>query len=141
VGLEKHSEDIKARSEQEIIHLEEPVGEYVLFVASVKAALSRRQEKRSQYRAAQLDLELKQQAYNKVLGVAGKEKDAIAKQDALEKSRLMVDTVKSEFELMSDKLVSEVALFRVQKARDISAIILKYSTIQVCLSYHPYTPN
>jgi hypothetical protein len=118
-------------SELELRELEEPIEEYLRYTSSVKATVQRRQDKKSQLKAAQLDLGLKEQAYNKVMGVPGKEKDAVMKQEAVEKAQTFVQTVRSDYDAMSEQLIAEFASFKQQKSEDIRNIILKFAMMQV----------
>lgn len=77
-------------AEAEAVHLEEPLEEYVRLLAAVKAALKRRQDKKSIHLNAIADLDAKQSSYNKLLGVAGKEDQATNKLAQVERCREQV---------------------------------------------------
>ena len=64
--------------------------QYVRLLAAVKAALKRRQDKKSQHLSAIADLDAKQSAYSKLLGVAGKEDQATNKLVQVERCREQV---------------------------------------------------
>lgn len=118
-------------SEAESILLDEPLEEYVRLLNSVKIAMKRRQEKKNVYVDAILDLEAKQAAYNKVLGVAGKEESANSKLVLVEKSQSLVDTSKIEYEEVSERLLEEFDRFKREKAEDMKLILLNYVNLQV----------
>ena len=64
-------------SETESLRFEEPIQEYCRLIASVRAAIGRRQEKRSNYAYAVGDLESRQASYTKALSAPGKEVNII----------------------------------------------------------------
>ena len=70
-SIEKLSYEAAQHAELELRELEEPIDEYVRYAQSVKSALQRRIEKRNALKAANLDMELKEQSYHKVMGIAG----------------------------------------------------------------------
>lgn len=118
-------------AESENIMLAEPLEEYVRILASVKTAMRRRQEKKSVHVNAILDLEAKQAAYNKVLGVPGKEESANAKLAQVEKCQATVDSSRVEFEEVSERLLEEFDRFKREKAEDMKQILLNYVNLQV----------
>lgn len=132
--MEKFSYEAVQNSEMKLRELEEPVEEYVRYVLSVKATLARSAEKKAAVRSAQLDLELKEQAYSKVMGVAGKEKDAVTKQEAVDKAQQLYQTLKTEYEALNDQVLSEFASFKKQKSEDYRNIVLRFAMVEVCIS-------
>lgn len=129
-SIEKLSYEAAQHAELELRELEEPIDEYVRYAQSVKSALQRRVEKRNALKAANLDMELKEQSYHKVMGIAGKEKDAATKQEAFEKALAVHKALQQETELISNQLVEEFEIFKKQKAEDFRNIILKFALIQ-----------
>jgi len=115
--------------------MEEPVEEYVRYVLAVKATLARSAEKKAALRSAQVDLDLKEQAYSKVMGVAGKEKDAVTKQEAVEKAQQLFQTLKTEYEALNEQILTEFASFKKQKSDDYRNIVLRYAMVEVSLVY------
>lgn len=120
-------------AEAEAIKVEEPLHEHVRLLASVKAAMLRRQEKKQVYTDAIIDLEVKQAAYNKVLGSVGKDDQVQSKAAAVEKSQAAVDSAKVDFEDVSEKLLEEFERFKKEKTADIRAILLDYANLQVII--------
>ena len=118
-------------SESEAFELEEPLEEYARYASSVKAAVQIRQDKKSAYIVALTDLEVKQAAYNKILNQTGKEKEVATKQEAMEKAQSAVDRAKSEYEAVSEKLLSEFEQFKRQKSVDIRNILLSFVRLQI----------
>lgn len=116
------------------MHLEEPLEEYVRLLAAVKAALRRRQEKKSQHLHAIADLDAKQSAYNKLLGVTGKEDQATSKLVQVERCREQVDSSREVYQDVSENLLVEFERFKLEKAEDIKQILLNYVKLQVYLS-------
>jgi hypothetical protein len=125
------SELATENAEAEAVHLEEPLEEYVRLLAAVKAALKRRQEKKSHHLHAIADLDTKQSAYNKLLGVAGKEEQATGKLVQVERCREQVDKTRVEYEDVSENLLIEFERFKLEKAEDIKQILLNYVKLQV----------
>jgi sorting nexin-1/2 len=123
-------------AEAEAVHLEEPLEEYVRLLAAVKAALKRRQEKKSIHLNAIADLDSKQTAYNKLLGAAGKEEQATAKLVQVERCHEHVDKTKVEYEEVSENLLIEFERFKLEKAEDIKQILLNYVKLQVTQAQH-----
>ena len=118
-------------AEAEAVHLEEPLEEYVRLLASVKAALKRRQEKKSIHLNALADLDSKQNSYNKVVGASGKEDQAMSKLAQVERCREQVEKSRTEYEEVSETLLIEFERFKLEKAEDIKQILLNYVRLQV----------
>jgi sorting nexin-1/2 len=127
-------------AEAESIFLDEPLEEYVRLLSSVKIAMKRRQDKKNAYVNAILDLEAKQAAYNKVLGVSGKEETVNAKLALVEKSQSLVDTTRVEYEEVSERLLEEFDRFKREKAEDMKQILLNYVNLQVPHLSLPLSP-
>lgn len=119
-------------ADAEAVHLEEPLEEYVRLLAAVKAALKRRQDKKNIHISAISDLASKQHAYDKLLGVAGKEDQATSKLVQVERCREQVEASKAEYEEVSEQLLVEFERFKLEKAEDIKHILLNYVRLQVC---------
>lgn len=130
-GIETFSVDASKHADIELQELVEPFEEYTRYVDSVKSTISRRHDKKVELTSAQLDLDVKEHAYHKVMGVAGKEKDAVAKQDAVEKAQILVQSIKVDYDAMSQQLINEFALFKTQRSQDLKDIIIKFVSIEV----------
>ena len=89
--------------------LVEPIEEYVRMTDSIKEASKRRADKRKAYLDALLDHHVKDAAYNKVLGVPGKESDANSKLEKVNQAQAVVDKIKNELDEMTTQ-VSEPTL-------------------------------
>ncbi len=120
-----------AHAEQEAIKLLEPLEEYARMLASIKIAMQQRQDKKVTYMNAMGDVEGKQNAYKKLLGVPGKEAQASAKEQAVQAAQEVTDSAKIEFERVSERLLTEFETFKNQKALDMKEIILNFVTLQV----------
>lgn len=118
-------------AEAEAVHLEEPLEEYVRLLAAVKAALKRRQEKKTIHLNAISDLDSKQNSYNKLMGTPGKEAQATAKLEQVERCREYVEKTRVEYEDVSENLLIEFERFKVEKAEDIKQILLNYVKLQI----------
>lgn len=130
-AVDKLSMTATKHAEAEVRELDEPMDEYVRYIASVKAAIQQRADKKSAYISCLKDLEVKQAAYNKVLTQPGKEADASKKQDLVEKAQTAADAAKVEYENVSERLLVEYDNFKQQKAADIRNIILSFINLQV----------
>lgn len=120
-----------AHAEQEAIKLLEPMEEYARMLASIKTAMQQRQDKKSVYISAMSDVEAKQNAYKKLLGVPGKEAQASAKEASVQAAQEVTDAAKLDFERVSERLLTEFETFKNQKAMDMKEIILNFVTLQV----------
>lgn len=116
--------------ESAIIQFEEPVQEYLRALQSVKAAIQRRDAKKSAYYNAIIDLEAKTSAYNKAAGVPGKEETANQKQQAVERAQTALDNAKLEYEDVSRILINEFDAFKTQKAEELRDMSILFVTIQ-----------
>ncbi len=132
-AADKLSSSATSTVELESIKVEEPLHEYVRLLSSVKTAMQRRQDKKTLYTDALVDLEAKQASYNKIVGNVGKESQIQEKLNAVEKSQSSVDNAKIEFEDVSEKLLEEFERFKREKTVDIREILLEYVNMQVLL--------
>ena len=66
-----------------------------------------------------------------VIGIPGKEKEAINKQEYVEKALTLLHNTKIEYNNMTEQLINEYELFKIQKANDLNKIMLKFTTLQV----------
>ena len=66
-----------------------------------------------------------------VLGIPGKEKEAINKQEYVEKALTLLHNTKIEYNNMTEQLINEYELFKIQKANDLNKIMMKFTTLQV----------
>lgn len=113
------------------MQFEEPLAEYTRILGAVKEALSRRSSKKSAYQTALVDLDVKVAAYNKALGVPGKEAVANQKQQEVENAQQKLDNVKQEYETTSNVVIQEFEIFTAQKAVELRDISLSFANLQV----------
>jgi hypothetical protein len=132
--IDRVSTETMTHGENEQINVEEALEEYVRLVGSVKAALSRRADKRSTYVNALTNLEVKQFEYNKLLSTPGKEDKASAKQQQLQQAQSTADKEKQEFEDISKQILLEVDAFSAKKVIDVKDIFYKLIQLenQIC---------
>eukprot|EP01038_Epipyxis_sp_PR26KG_P011263 gene11263-15112_t len=116
---------------QETVKFLEPLEEYQRMLVSVKAAMQQRLDKKTAYINCISDVEAKQAAYKKLLGVAGKETQARAKEQAIEVAQQQTEQAKIEFEKVSERLLTEFENFKSQKSIDMKDAILSYVSLQV----------
>lgn len=100
-------------------------------LASIKTAMQQRQSKKSCYVSCLMDVETKQHAYKKLLGVAGKEAQIEAKEQAVVVAQNAADIAKAQFERVSERLLTEFELFKNQKAIDIREVLCNFVDLQV----------
>lgn len=132
--IDRVSTETMTHGENEQINVEEALEEYVRLIGSVKAALTRRTEKRSIYVNVLTNLEVKQFEYNKLLSTPGKEDKASAKQQQLQQAQNAADKEKQEFEDISKQILLEVDAFSAKKVIDIKDIFYKLIQLenQIC---------
>ena len=116
---------------EEIRDFEEPLEEYVRFSESVQDALKRRETKRTDYINALTDHHAKDQSYQKVLGVPGKESDAHSKQEKVVAAQATVDKTKQDLDDCSSSLIRNFENFKQTKANDFKNIFHKMVQIQL----------
>lgn len=121
--IDRVSTETMTHGESEQINVEEALEEYVRLVGSVKAALSRRADKRSSLINALTNLEVKQFEYNKLLSTPGK--DASSKQQQLQQAQSTSEKEKQEYEDISKQILLEIDAFSAKKLIDIKEIFLK----------------
>jgi uncharacterized protein (DUF342 family) len=122
---------VSAHAEAETVKFVEPFQEYTRVLASIKTAVGQRQDKKTAYLQALADVEVKQAAYRKVLGVPGKESQAKTKEQQVINSQEACDHAKKEFENVSDKLLAEFELFKSQRSVDLKETLLHFVNLQV----------
>jgi len=120
--------------EGETINFLEPLQEYSRMLASIKASIGHRQDKKSAYVHALGDVEAKQAAHRKVMGVAGKESQAKAKEQAVINAQDTCDHVRKEFEKVTERLLTEFEFFKSQKGADLKETLLTFVSAQVMAS-------
>mmetsp|Transcript_19608 Transcript_19608/g.33300 ORF Transcript_19608/g.33300 Transcript_19608/m.33300 type:complete len:512 (+) Transcript_19608:61-1596(+) len=118
-------------AEMEVVRLVEPLEEYSRMLYSIKGAMQQRLNKKNAYLSSMIDVEAKQNAYRKVLGVPGKEALVEVKEQAVANAQKAADNAKSDFEKVSERLLTEFELFKNQKAIDIKQIISSFVDLQV----------
>lgn len=116
--------------EMSISGFEEPLLEYVRILGSVKAALSRRESKKQTYYNALIDLDAKLAAYNRALGIPGKEDSANQKQLKVEEAQSHLDRSKDEYEKVSRILMDEFEMFKSIKAIELRDIAMTFVKLQ-----------
>ena len=109
----------------------EPLEEYSRMLASIKLAMQQRAAKKSAYLSCLVDVDAKSAAFKKLQGVPGKEAQAEVKEQAVSASQDAADAAKSEFEKVSERLLTEFELFKNQKAFDIKEIVTNFVNLQV----------
>ncbi|KDO18901.1 hypothetical protein SPRG_15824 [Saprolegnia parasitica CBS 223.65] len=116
-------------AEKEVLLFEEPIHDYIRLVQAVKAALVKRNEVRSLYHGAVLDLEAKQTALQKAQAKGGDKVDAAAN-DVTEAKR-RVDASKLEHDVVTERVLREVDRFKQEKLSDFKRIVLDYIQLQI----------
>jgi len=112
----------------------EPMNEYARNLESVKLALSQRNEKRSQYVAELTKQEVNEAAFNKVSMQPGKEQAAQASEIKIQQQQEVVGLVKSEFDIITERLLRDFTQFQIKKTQDIKDMLESFVEMQV--EYH-----
>lgn len=120
-------------ADSETINFAEPLQEYSRMLGSIKAAVHQRQEKKNMYLQAMGDVDAKQAAHRKVMGVPGKESQAKAKEQAVINSQEACEQARKEFERVTERLLTEFEVFKTQKGIDLKDTLLSYVNTQVRL--------
>lgn len=109
----------------------EPLQEYARMLACIKAAVGQRQDRKSAYLQALVDVEAKQAAHRKVMGVPGKESQAKAKEQHVINAQDACEHARKEFEKVSERLLSEFELFKLQKGADLKETLQQLVSLQI----------
>lgn len=123
----------------ESIQFEEPMQECVRILHEIKAAVKRRGDKWQSLLNGTADLEAKQAAYQKVLGVAGKEDLATSKLVLVETAQERMETAQTELDEVTAQLLLEVAAFKVDKAVDFKTTCREF--VKVLIELNNNTEN
>lgn len=118
-------------SENQTIQFLEPLEEYSRLMESIKIALAQRQEVKQVYIDKMADQAAKQQAYDKVLGVPGKESQAAMKEASVTTAEDATGRAKAEYESVSKTLLREFEVFKNHKAVDIKNVITSFVNLQI----------
>lgn len=100
-------------------------------MSSVRKAMSQRNEKKNNYITSLTDLEAKKIAHIKVVDIPGKEESASKKEKEVVAAQESVEKNRAEFELVSNRLLSDFEDFKKQKAFDIRNIVLNFINLQI----------
>ena len=113
------------------LYFEEPIKDYIRIIGAVKNALSTRNAKRLTYETATNDLRKAQAAHDALVGKPGKEEAVHSKEQEVKTRQGMVDTAKSDFEAVQEKVMSEIGRFKEEKLADFKTIVLDYVQLQI----------
>lgn len=119
----------------ESIHFEEPMHECVRLLHAIKAAIKRRGDKSQSLLNGTAELHAKQAAYQKVLGVAGKEDLATSKLVLVETAQERVETAQTELDSVTKQLLVEVAAFKIDKAVEFKDSCREFVKVLVSLFF------
>jgi hypothetical protein len=129
---EKVAVDGTSHAERQVLQTEEPMQEYLRAIAGVRTAIQQRQEKKQAYVEALTEVEVRQAQYAKLQSASGKSEEVVSqKQQLVTKAQAACDAAKLEYEQVTERLLREADHFKVQKAQDIRAILLKFVELQV----------
>lgn len=119
---------------EQIVRLLEPFEEYSRMLSTIRSAVSQRNEKKFEFLRASADLETKQNGYKKILGVSGKEQQAIVKGQSVSVAQDVLDSVKFDYDKANNRLLEEFESFGKQKLSDMKEIIISFLSLQI--DYH-----
>lgn len=115
----------------QVVQFLEPLEEYNRLMDSIKMSLGHRQNAKTNYLNSLGELYTKQNAYRKLLGVPGKESQAVMKEASVSNAQDYADEMKVEFEKVSHSLLRDFELFKCQKASDMKRTIMSFIHLQV----------
>lgn len=122
---------LSTQAEAEIVKLVEPLQEYARMLASIRIAVSQRQERRNHYVQTLSEVEARKTAYRKVMGVPGKETQAKAKEQLVVNAEEACSQAQKEFELVSERLLTSFEAFKAQKGQDFKETLLQFVSMQI----------
>jgi len=119
------------QAEKEGASFEDPMVDYIRLIASVKTALAKRHDKRVTYSTCLAEVAAKQGALAKVQGAAGKEDKVASAEAALKGSEEGLAGAEKDFKEVNERVLREVARFKVEKAADMRKTVMDYINLQI----------
>jgi hypothetical protein len=119
---------------EEAIQFEEPMHECVRLLGEIKNAIKRRGDKWQNLLNGTADLHAKQAAYQKVVGVPGKEDIATSKLVLVETAQERVETAQTELDDVTKQLLEEVASFKINKAIEFKSACREFVKVLITLN-------
>ena len=132
-SLDSLSSVTSQHAEAETVKFLESIDEYARMVGSIKTAIQQRQIRKDSYFQAMVDLETKQTAHRKLVGIPGKENQLRSKEQAAQLAQEHFDAAKVEFEKVTERLLVEFEIFKSQRALDMKEIMVDFITLQVTI--------
>lgn len=120
-------------AEQEALHFEEPIFDYIRLVGAVKAALQKRNEVRGAYGAAVAALEAKEASLAKLQKHArgGSEEKVQGAETDVRVARELMEEAQIQDDIVTERVLREVERFQRTKRADFKHIILDYIQMQI----------
>ena len=109
----------------------EQVKDYTRMITAVQGAIQQRREAQNAFWEAQEDLDKKEQAHNKVAGVAGKEGKAAKAREEWTAAQEAHEAARRHHEKVTATFFREVGNFKGQKVQDFRAMLLDFIQLQI----------
>jgi len=116
------------QAEHEQVKFLEPIEDYVRLVSSAKQALTVRTRMALAYEYALGDLTLKRAAREKM---APNDSRIPTAEEDIREAQLRLESAKTDFEMVTDRVLKEVERFKREKSQDFKALILQYVQMQI----------
>jgi sorting nexin-1/2 len=127
-GREGLSVLVNLQAEQEQVKFLEPIEDYVRLVSAAKQALSVRIKTALAYEYALGDLIIKKSTREKM--TPDDSRIMLADSDITEAQR-RAESAKTDFEMVTDRVLKEIERFKREKSQDFKALILHYVQLQI----------
>jgi sorting nexin-1/2 len=118
-------------SEQETENFEDPMVDYIRLIASVKAALAKRHDKKVTLSTVLADVTGKQASLAKLQGVPGKEDKVAQAEQGLKAAEEAAKVAQEDFETVDARVLREIERFKAEKAADMRKTVMDYINLQI----------
>jgi sorting nexin-1/2 len=119
---------VNLQADKEQVKFLEPIEDYVRLVGAAKQALNVRNRTALAYEYALGDLTLKRSAREKM--TPNDSRIPTAENEIVE-AQQRVESAKTDFEMVTDRVLKEVERFKREKSQDFKALILQYVQLQI----------
>jgi sorting nexin-1/2 len=127
-GREGLSMLVNFQAEKEQIKFLEPIEDYVRLVSAAKQALNMRTKTALAYEYSLGDLTIKRAAREKM---APNDSRIPTADGEIVEAQQRVESAKTDFEMVTDRVLKEVERFKREKSQDFKALILQYVQLQI----------
>lgn len=117
--------------DSQIVHFQEPVGDFLRILGAVKDMMKTRNNALLQYQNSLGNLEFKQAALLKYQSKPGKEDRAAAAEGEVVEAQRKVDEDNHQLQIVTDRVFAEIARFRQEKKLNFKNAILDFVRMQI----------